>query len=319
MTTRYIYDVELAPLFGSTFQPTGFPDIGAATFTRYEDGREVDALLVESVQSMANRLEATAWDSAESRPVEAVSGLPYVRVVRAKTSEFLTSSRLEAHRLASPFVHNAKLNGKPMVEVIRERLDLTDDTPLDYQAMAAAVAQLDPFCLLHGVFFTQKQWLGQPRFTRAVSGVIEAHDVQRAVSGGRKSDHVRHHLGQEGEGGTAEGYGSVPFSRIDWTAKRIVASFAVDVELLRSYGLPEVATEVLEALAAWEIRNFLDAGLRLRTACDLEQVSPVTARRGPDLLTATELTERLRSLIAKSKEAFGDGEPITVEWSGKKG
>ena len=73
-TTRYIYDVELAPLFGSTFQPTGFPDIGAATFTRYEDGRAVDALLVESVQSMANRLEATAWDSAENQPVAAVSG-----------------------------------------------------------------------------------------------------------------------------------------------------------------------------------------------------------------------------------------------------
>ena len=68
MTTRYIYEVELAPLFGSTFQPNEFPDIGAATFTRYEDGRELAALLVESVQSMANRLEATAWDNAEPRP-----------------------------------------------------------------------------------------------------------------------------------------------------------------------------------------------------------------------------------------------------------
>jgi CRISPR-associated protein Csb1 len=319
MTTRYIYDVELAPLFGSTFQPTGFPDIGAATFTRYEDGRAVDALLVESVQSMANRLEATAWDSAENQPQDAVSGLPWVRVIRAKNGEFLASSRLEAHRLASPFVHTATLHGKPMVDVIRERLGLVDDTPLDYPAMAAAVAQLDPFCLLHGVFFTQKQWLGQPRFTRAVSGVIEAHDVQRAVSGGRKSDQVRHHLGQEGEGGTAEGYGSVPFSRTEWTAKRIIASFVVDVELLRSYGLPKTATETLETLALWEIRNLLDGGLRLRTACDLDLVSPVTARRGPELPPADELTDTLRGLIAKSDGAFGDGEALTVEWSGKKG
>jgi CRISPR-associated protein Csb1 len=319
MTTRYIYDVELAPLFGSTFQPTGFPDIGAATFTRYQDGREVDALLVESVQSMANRLEDTAWDSAQNQPVEAVSGLPYVRVVRAKTDQFLTSSRLEAHRLASPFVHTATLNGKPMVDVIKEQLDLQDDTPLNYPAMAAAVAQLDPFCLLHGVFFTQKQWLGQPRFTRTISGVIEAHDVQRAVSGGRKSDHVRHHLGQEGEGGTAEGYGSVPFSRIDWTAKRIVASFAVDIELLRSYGLPNTATEALETLALWEIRNLIDGGLRLRTACDLGLVSPVTARSGPELPVAGELTDKLQDRIENSAGAFGDGQPITVEWAGKKG
>ena len=110
MTPRVSFDVELAPLLGSTFQPTGFPDVGAATFTRFENGQQVPSLLVESVQSMANRLEATAWDAARDEPVDEVAGLPYVRVVRAGTGEFLTSSRLEAHRLASPFVHTAKLD-----------------------------------------------------------------------------------------------------------------------------------------------------------------------------------------------------------------
>lgn len=319
MITRYIYDVALAPLAGSTFQPTGFPDIGTATFTRYDDGHEVDALLVESVQSMANRLEATAWNAGEQQPADAVSGLPYVRVVRAKTNDFLTSSRLEAHRIASPFVHTATLDGKPMVDVITERLGLKQDTPLNHPAIAAAVAQLDPFCLLHGVFFNQKQWVGQPRITRAITAVIEAHGVKRAVSGGRKSDQVRHNLSQEGEGGTAEGYGSVPFSRTEWTAQRIPASFVIDVGLLHSYGLPEAATKVLETLALWEIRHLLDGSLRLRTACDLEAASPVTARRGPELPAADELTDTLRSLITKSGDAFGDGEAITVEWSGKKG
>jgi len=319
MTNRYIYDVELAPLAGSTFQPTGFPDIGTATFTRYHDGHQVEALLVESVQSMANRLEATAWNAGDEQPAEAVSGLPYVRVVRAKTGDFLTSSRLEAHRLASPFVHTATVDGKPVVEMITERLGLKQDTPLNYPAIAAAVAQLDPFCLLHGVFFTQKQWFGQPRITRAITGVIEAHGVQRAVSGGRKSDQVRHNLGQEGEGGTAEGYGSVPFSRTEWTAQRILASFVIDVELLRSYGLPPAATETLETLALWELRHLLDGSMRLRTACDLDMVSPITARRGPELPAADDLTDALQNLITKSEGAFGDGKAITVEWSGKKG
>lgn len=319
MTGRYIYDVTMTPISGSTFQPTGFPDIGPATFTRYEDGHEVDALLVESVQSMANRLEATAWNTAEHRPVDAVTRMPWVKVVRAKTREFLTSSRLEAHRLASPFVHTSTLDGQPMFGIIGDRLGLTADTPLDYRAMAAAVAELDPFCLLHGVFFSHKQWLGQPKFMRAISGVIEAHDVQRAVSGGRKSDRVRHQLDKDGEGGTAEGYGSVPFSRTEWTAKRIVASFVIDIELLRSYGLPQAATAALETLALWEIRNLLDNGLRLRTACDLELASPVSARRGPELPAVHELTDALRDLITKSDGVFGDGEAITVEWSGKKG
>jgi CRISPR-associated protein Csb1 len=320
MTSRLGYDVQLTPVLGSTFQPTGFPDVGAATFTRFDGGEAVDALLVESVQSMANRLEATAWDAGADAPVAEVAGLPHVRVVRAGSDEFLTSSRLEAHRLASPFVHTATLDGRPMFEVIRERLGLAADTPLNRRAMAAAVAKLDPFCLLHGVFFARKEWLGQPKFERAVSGVIEAHHVRRAVSGGRKSDRVRHQLGEEG-GGTAEGYGSVPFHRTEWTAKKIVGSFVVDVELLRSYGLPQPAAELLETLALWEIRTLLDGALRLRTACDLEVVGTVEPRwGGAELPKKDQLSERLAALLAQSAGAFGDGQPLTVQWSkpGKK-
>ncbi|MGH8964252.1 MAG: type I-G CRISPR-associated RAMP protein Csb1/Cas7g [Actinomycetes bacterium] len=318
MTPRLSFDVDLAPLLGSTFQPTGFPDIGAATFTRFEDGHEVPALLVESVQSMANRLEATAWDAASDEPVAEVTGLPYVRVVRTGTGEFLTSSRLEAHRLASPFVHTAKLDGKPMFDEIRDRLGLAKDTPLNRRHMARAIASLDPFCLLHGVFFSQKEWWGQPKFERAISAVIEARDVQRAVSGGRKSDRVRHQLGEEG-GGTAEGYGSVPFHRTEWTAKAIVASFIVDAELLRSYGFPQPVTELLQTLALWEIRRFLVSGLRLRTACDLEIVGEIRSRRNSTLPVLDELTSRIAELIPQGQEFFGDGAPLTVEWSGKKG
>jgi len=317
MTPRLSFDVNLAPVLGSTFQPTGFPDVGPATFTRFEDGHEVPSLLVESVQSMANRLEATAWEAASDEPVAEVAGLPYVRVVRTGTGEFLTSSRLEAHRLASPFVHTAKLSGKPMFDEIGARLGLKPDTPLNRRAMARAVAELDPFCLLHGVFFSHAKWPGQPKFERAISAVIEARDVQRAVSGGRKSDRVRHQLGEEGSG-TAEGYGSVPFHRTEWTAKAIVASFVIDTELLRSYGLPQPVTELLQALALWEIRRLLTSGLRLRTACDLEIVGEIRSRRNSTLPGSEELTSQLAELYSQSREVFGEGEPLTVEWSGKK-
>lgn len=314
MSTRHAYDVELRPILGSTFQPTGFPDVGAATFTRFDEDERVDSLLVESVQSMANRLEATAWNPARNEPAALLAGLPWVRVVRAGTDEFLTASRLEAHRLASPFVHVAKLDGQPMFEVIRERLGLAKDTPLHRPAMARAVATLDPFCLLHGVFFSQKEWWGQPKFERATSGVIEAHDVMRAVSGGRKSDRVRHQLSEEA-GGTQEGYGSVPFHRTEWTAKRIVASFVVDVRLLRSYGLPDPVGELLETLAQWEIRALLDGDLRLRTACHLEVSDDIDPRGGEPLPALDELSERIATLIPRCTEVLGDGGPLTVEWT----
>jgi CRISPR-associated protein Csb1 len=199
-----------------------------------------------------------------------------------------------------------------MLSVIAARLGLAKDTPLDYPRMAAELLRLDPFCLLHGVFFNQKEWFGQPRFPRASSAVIEAYDVRQAISGGRKSDHVRHQLDKgESGGGTSEGYGSVPFHRVEWTAREIRAMFSVDVELLRSYGLGEDITDLLTTIALWEIRSFLSRGLRLRTACDLEIAD------GPkDLPELDELTERIQSLMAASRDALGDG-PITALWKGR--
>ena len=55
---RTVLEADLTPLAGSLFQPTGFPDLGAAEFG------DRQALLVESAQSMANWLESTTWDAA---------------------------------------------------------------------------------------------------------------------------------------------------------------------------------------------------------------------------------------------------------------
>jgi CRISPR-associated protein Csb1 len=296
------------------FQPTGFPDIGAAKFERFTpDCATQDTLLVESVQSMANRLEATAWDRAEHQPTELFSGLAYVQVHRmSNPGEYLTSSREEAHRLASAFVRDSQLDGTPMLNVIAARLGLAKDTPLNHPRMASELLRLDPFCLIHGVFFNQKEWFGQPRFSRAVSAVIEAYDVRQAISGGRKSDHVRHQLNKDDSGGgTSEGYGSVPFHRIEWTAREIRAMFSVDVELLRSYGLGTDVTDLLTTIALWEIRALLSRGLRLRTACDLEVAD------GPkDLPELDELTAQIQALVVNCGNALGDG-PLTVLWKGR--
>lgn len=323
MTGRQVYTVELAPVIGSMFQPTGFPDLGAAVFDR--PGIDGQALLVESVQSMANRLEATAWDAGANRPVDVMAGLPYIEVVRAGTGAFLTSSRLEAHRLFSAFVRDSIWDGQPGDAMLLARLGAAPDTPLDVPAMARALMALDPFSLLHGVFFAgqttgkgdRASWPTQPKFTRAVSAVIEAQDVSRVASGGRKSDRVRHREDEAVEGASSEGYGSVPFHRTEWTAREITASFVVDCELIRSYGLPVHGAELLETLALWEIRELLSRGLRLRTACDLEPIGDISTRHGDELPSAADLTARLRSVIDASTDLLGVGGPVTVTWEKK--
>lgn len=297
--------------------------MGAALFTRPvgEDGWQ-KCLLVESAQSMGNHLEATAWDSGKEQPVAAFEGMPYVRVVEEK-GEYLTSSRIQAHRLASAFVKDSTLDGEGMREVIRRRLNLKDDTPLSPREIAGAVFKMDPMALVHGVFFaeTNKVWPGQPKIARALTAFVEANDVRDAISGGVKRDEVRHST--KDTGGATEGYGSVPFHRTEYVAREIEASFVLDLDQLASYGLSDDATELLAIAARWEIRSLLDHGFRPRTGCDLEIADHSALDGLPSLDT---LTKQLRSLIDQCDQdgCFGsDKRPLTVVWdrakSSKKG
>ena len=69
---------------------------------------------------------------------------------------------------------------------------------------------------------------------------------------------------------------------------------------------------VLFAVSVFKVRRFLESGLRLRTACDLEagdlQVKKPTGFRVPSL---AEASEALPKLIAAAKESFASP-PVTV-------
>lgn len=297
---RTVISVVLEPVAGSLFQPAGFPDLGAAEFG---DGR----LLVESAQSMANWLEGTTWDAARADQPAGLSMLPYVRIVNPD-GDFLSSSRLEAHRLASAYFLRGSVDGTLGRDWVLKRIGLVKGRPLDHRAVARACFRLDPLSLVHGVFFAVKEWPWQPKIARAVTSFIEACDIKPAVSGGVKRDIVTN---VPGEGGSSEGYGSVPHHRVEYTARKITAYFTVDHEQFRSYGLSEPATALLEALADFEIGTLLDRGLRLRTRCDLE-VREVVRGELPD---AAEAAQRIAKFAADCQEELGG--ITTAVWAGR--
>jgi CRISPR-associated protein Csb1 len=196
---RTVLKVVMEPVAGSLIQPTGFPDLGACTFGD-------DMILVESAQSMANWLEGTTWDMARAEPVPEVAMLPYLRVVDPER-EYLTSSRVEAHRLASAYIMDGKIDGtdgKEGRDWLPGQLGLVRGKPLDYRTVARACFQLDPVSLVHGVFFAQQKWPWQPKIARALTSFIEASGAKPAVSGGVKRDCV---LNEAQPGDTAKGYG----------------------------------------------------------------------------------------------------------------
>lgn len=293
---RVILKARLAPVVGSAFQPTGFPDLGPAEFTRLlEDDKPQQALIVESVQSLANHLESTGWDTDAQRPVEVIGRLPYVEV-RDEGGRFLTSSRLEPHRLAGSYIKKAKLDGEDASQWMIERLVTEKGVPLDWRALYAAIFQLDPLCLLHGVFFSDPLWRdhGNPKVRRALTAVIEAHDTRPVVSGGVKRDDV--YPTADNERTSKEGFGFVPFGRTEYTAEHIELDVAIDLEQIRGYGLGDPATDLLVAVALWEVQSLLQRPLRLRTACDLEVVDVEVKR--PDgwrLPSVAELTQTIHS------------------------
>ncbi len=292
----------LSPIAGTRFQPTGFPDLGPATYT---GPAGEDLLLVESAQSMANRLEAQLWDEASNAPREPADKLPFI-VVRNEAGAYLTSSRTESHRLASAYVKDADFpDGKRGLQLLLDRMQLKAGQPINHQQVYRAVFDLDPLSLLHGVFFADKDWPGQPKIARAVTSFVEARGVRPAHSGGVKFDHVSNKgdVGGSNAGKTAaeEGRGNVPYSRTEFVAETIEASFVVDTRQIRSYGLERDKEELLLALALLEIRRMLDEGLRLRTACDLDVTEIVVERpAGASLPDEDSLVKIVNDRVAEA-------------------
>ena len=258
---RLLFTVSLRPIQTDRFQPTGFPNLGAATY-QTKDGQK---LLVESAQSMANRLEAVCWDVARDAPIAALAGISHVTVNR--NGRFLTDTMLEAHRLNSPYLLEG--SDKSFFNTLKDELGGLAEGPIDRARLVQVVLRYDVGSLIHGLFLAKSSLAGgRLRIARALSAFIEAHGVRIAASGGVKNDYVNP------SGDAKAGFGNVPFARDEFTADAIDCYINVDLAQIRGYGLDKDVERLLILLSLHRIRRLLDGNLRLRTACDLEPVDP---------------------------------------------
>jgi CRISPR-associated protein Csb1 len=314
---RLLIEAKLRPVQGERFQPTGFPNLGAATYkapTRqnHDAGNPewITALLVESAQSVANRLEAVCWDDVVDDWVQPLKGLPLVKVL-VDGGRSLTNSLIEAHRLNSPYI----LEGpdRSVFEFLQSALADQSEGRVDIKKLAATLFRLDTNSVLHGVFLAKKDLAGgRLRLARALSGFIEAERVETASSGGVKNDAVNP------SGDTSKGFGNVPFARDEYVAEKITAYFNLDLAQIRAFGLGSKSEELLVGFALFKIRKFLTDGLRLRTACDLELIPPLDVKRpkGFAVPELAALEEALPSLIAavSAEGRFASPPVTTVMW-----
>ena len=304
---RLLLEATLRPVQGTRFQPTGFPNLGHAVYESPDGTGQI--VLVESAQSMANRLETVCWDEVEDDWVEPLRGLPVVQV-QDKDGKHLTNSLIEAHRLNSPYILEGK--DKSVLDKLKERLAKLEQGRVDLRELAKVLLEFDTNALLHGVFLAKKELAGgRLRLPRSLSAFVEAEGAKRAVSGGVKNDTVNP------KGDTAKGFGNVPFARDEWTASRITAFFNVDLRQVRSYGLGGDVERLLVLLALFKIQKFLAEGLRFRTACDLDVVDlTVTRPSAFRLPSLAAIEDEIPPLVQKIGAAglFGDSRVLTVTY-----
>ena len=304
---RLLLEATLRPVQGTRFQPTGFPNLGHAVYDS-PDGRG-RTVLVESAQSMANRLETVCWDTVSDDWVAPLRGLPVVKV-EDKDGKALTNSLIEAHRLNSPYILEGK--DKTVLDKLRDRLASMEVGRVDLRELAKVLLEFDTNALLHGVFLAKKQLAGgRLRLPRSLSAFVEAENAKEAASGGVKND------GVDPKGDTAKGFGNVPFARYEYVADRITAFFNLDLRQIRAFGLGDDVERLLIVLALFKIRKFLVEGLRFRTACDLDAVEiKVTRPSDFDLPDLGDIEAELPSLITAvgSKGLFGEQRVLTVKY-----
>jgi CRISPR-associated protein Csb1 len=298
--TRLLLEAQLRPVQGDRFQPTGFADIGAALYQRPSKVSETGTqmLLVESAQSVANRLEKTCLEGDGPEIESALKGLPYVvaRLNGDGVGEIVTSSLVEAHRLGSPFF----MKDKEFTDKLSEEMVYSQKGQIRWERVYKAFFKYDPNSLIHGVFLSLLGD-GRVRVPRALTGFIEAENVRQAQSGGVKNSPVdpKGEIQVDAAGKSESGiYSNVPYSRVEFVAERITAYFNLDVQQIRSYGLSENATNLLMALALLKVRRFLAGDLRLRTACVFDMIGDVKAMRPKsfDLPLEQELLEEVEAV-----------------------
>lgn len=267
-------------------QPTGFPDIGACIF---KDAHGQVRCLVESEQSMANRLEGVCMTDADEWVEPWRSALPLIEVVD-NAEQRIATNLTEPHRIASSYILEGKINGTEFRQILWRTIGMqgagsNTSLPLTGRArLDKVIFAFDPSALLHGYQFVQTSFVGmrQPRILHA--------RIEATLGGDEELNYAMEKVDQidpkprptrPGEIPNSKGQSIAGKSRIIW--KDITATFELDLLALKHLHLDENQKKFLLGLALWKIGAFLSdqpsfdprsrqtlGALRLRSDCHLK-------------------------------------------------
>ena len=303
-------------------QPTGYPDIGACIF---KDAEGKVRCLVESEQSMANRLEGVCMkDPGEW--IELWKALPLIKV-QAPGGEHIATNLTEPHRIASSYILEGEVgqSNTTFKDALWRAIGMQGNPnearlPLDGRVrLDSVIFSLDPSALLHGYQFVQTNFVGmrQPRILHARIEATLAGDEEMNY-GMVKVDTIEPDAASQK--GANKGQSISGKHRVLW--KDITAIFELDVLALKNLHLNQNQKKFLLGLALWKIGAFLSnypsfdprsrqtlGALHLRSDCRLKFQSFDKAPDGVSSLTQPA------DLIALVEQASNDTRAFTESFS----
>jgi len=306
----------LEPVGGTKrFQPAGFPEIGHVIYKSPVEGGETteDVCIIDSAASMANHLETVCLAGGESVELhEDLTGLPYVACVtkEREVDRVVCTTFTEGHRLASDYFLKGTFGEKTFREFLREKMQLKKLTkdkkyffyPDSWPAIYETIFRHDPNSLVHGLLFAREEI----KISRVLTAHHEGHGARRVPSSGVKFDRLGKTLS-----------GQPIFSVDEETAERIVATFTIDLGLIRSYGrgeagLPEKSKLLLLELALWKVLQLTGRPFRFRSGCHLKLKDEILWDLDDEKIESPAID--LKGRIAECADQFADS-PTKVFYS----
>ena len=289
------------------FQPSGFPEIGHVIYDApRSNGSKQKVCIVDSPASMANHLETVCLDGPTGGLHPDLTNLPYVRCVTddgdalskdKKPQRVVVTTLTEGHRLASDYFLDAQFalewkeenvkaattkgkkkeveqnvipahwEGTGFRDQLRTEFGIKevkkDKTyfiwPETWWTIYRTIFKYDPNSLIHGIMFAKEQI----KISRMLTAHLEAFGAARVGRSGVKFDRL---------GKTTSG--QPIFAVDDETAETIVATFIIDLAMLRSYGRDKNGLNIQQKrmlldLAVWKIKRLLQSPFRFRSNCQL--------------------------------------------------
>jgi CRISPR-associated protein Csb1 len=302
--------IELKPLTDSVF-PAIFKDVGHSLWINPVTGKQ--DLLIDSPNSLANRLESVLSISNTGKPIDLLEGISYCYLKDVTGKTIVTTLQLP-HRIGSGPIALTKQDD------FKKRLQ----ADIKENGLHAAVLRYDTLSLIFGTWLSRIDG-GHGKISKVITARIVGRNVTRVNVGGTKQEaspikamgissanvDVSAFEGNNIKGSDI-GIGTLPFQKYEFVAAKYELQISINWNLIDAYDLPEHCKAMLRSIVSLCVYELLSQQLYCRTNCSFIPDGKFDCT-GLDLPSSKEVLAALPGQIKACKDDMAGATGITTD------